>query len=534
MTQAATGEFSRFRSLFWPIHRFELGRFLPMLLIYSLIVFNYSVLRAAKDALVITAPSSGAEAIPFIKVWAILPMAILFTFIFTRLSNKYHRDRVFYIMMWTFLSFFALFAFILYPLRDYLHPNGLADHLQSILPQGFSGLIAIFRNWTFTMFYVMSELWGTTIMTVLFWGFANEVTSVKDAKRYYAILGLGANIGTIIAGQVAIFLSSEFLFQRLSLVQDRWGQSLILLTTLVVVTGAAALLLYRYLTTRTLPEEEREAAQISEKEKQEEKAKLKMGIRKNFAYLAKSPYLVCIALLVLAYNVSLNMIEVVWKDQLRILYPNPADYNAYMGQVLTFIGITSTIVSAFICGNVIRKYGWTVSALCTPIILLITGAFFFVFLLFKDFPMIGVVSTLLGTTPLALCVFFGSMQNCFSRAGKFTFFDATKEIAFIPLSKECKLKGKAAIDGVGSRLGKSGGSLVHQFLLMIFGSVSLSTPYVGVILLIVFVGWIIAVRSLGRRFEEVTSQAKQVDIPSDTPKVPAKGSEVRGYREVEV
>ena len=78
----ATGEFGRIRSFLWPIHKFEIKKFVPLLLIYALIVFNYSTLKAFKDSLVITAPSSGAEAIPFIKVWAILPMAILSTYFF--------------------------------------------------------------------------------------------------------------------------------------------------------------------------------------------------------------------------------------------------------------------------------------------------------------------------------------------------------------------------------------------------------------------------------------------------------------------
>ena len=33
-------------------------------------------------------------------------------------------------------------------------------------------------------------------------------------------------------------------------------------------------------------------------------------------------------------------------------------------------------------------------------------------------------------------------------------------------------EGKAAIDGIGSRLGKTGGSLVHQMLLIVYGSIS--------------------------------------------------------------
>ncbi|HPE85457.1 MAG TPA: Npt1/Npt2 family nucleotide transporter, partial [Chlamydiales bacterium] len=209
-------EFGRLRRWIWPIHRSELKKFLPLFLIYGLICFNYSLLRAAKDALVITAPSSGAEAIPFIKVWAILPMAFLVTYLFTRISNRLGRDRTFYVMIGIFLTFFALFSFVIYPFKDALHPHAFADHMQSILPKGFNGMIAMVRNWTYTAFYVMSELWGTMIMTVLFWGFTNQVTKVNDAKRFYAIFGLGANLFATIGGLASASLSSGWIADQLS------------------------------------------------------------------------------------------------------------------------------------------------------------------------------------------------------------------------------------------------------------------------------------------------------------------------------
>ena len=85
-------------------------------------------------------------------------------------------------------------------------------------------------------------------------------------------------------------------------------------------------------------------------------------------------------------------------------------------------------------------------------------------------------------------------------------------MSFIPLSAECKLKGKAAIDGVGSRLGKSGGSVIHQFLLMIFGTVSASTPYVAGIMLIVIFAWISSTFSLGKQFNALSDQQASVDV----------------------
>lgn len=468
-----------------------------MLLIYFLICFNYTILRAAKDSLVITARSSGAEALPFIKVWAILPMALLMTFFFTRLCNRYKKENVFYIMMGVFLGFFALFALVLYPFRDTLHPHELADKMQQLLPHGFSGFIAIFRNWTFTAFYVMSEMWSTMVMTVLFWSFANEVTNIKDAKRFYGLVLIGANLSCIAAGAAAVWISDAGSRLALPFGSDPWGQSIFFVCGLVILIGIATCALFRWLNLQGYG---------YSATPNEEKKKLKMGLRSNFSYIAKSKYLLFIAIIVVAYNITINLTEVVWKDQLKQLCPDPNSYNIYMGKVLRAMGIISTVIALLISGNMIRRLSWTFSALIPPVILAVTGIGFFSFLFFKDSVNAMAITAFFHTTPLALCVFFGSLQNCLSRTSKFTFFDATKEMAFVPLPKESKLKGKAAIDGVGSRLGKSGGALVHQSLLMFTGSVALSTPYVAIILLAVVGAWVIAVRSLGQQFQSLTAE----------------------------
>ena len=113
---------------------------------------------------------------------------------------------------------------------------------------------------------------------------------------------------------------------------------------------------------------------------------------------------------------------------------------------------------------------------------------------------------LTGATPLVMVVFFGSAQNILSRAAKYSVYDATKEMAFIPLSAEWKLKGKAAIDGVCSRMGKSSGSVVHQTLLLLFSTFSASAPYVAVVLFAVIAVWVAATRILGQKFNEMTAQ----------------------------
>ena len=482
-----------------------------MFFIYSLIAFVYSLLRTVKDPLVITAPDSGAIALPFLKIWFILPMAFAGTFLFTRLSNRYSREKVFYIMISIFLVFFVVFAFVLYPFRDVLHPTALGNSLRAHSPKGLWGMIAVFQNWSFSLFYVMAELWGAIVMTVLFWAFANEVTSVKDARRFYGIYGLGANIATTLVGILPGYWLSSTMYKKLaSYSHDDWGAKLMFISIVIAIVGVIVIGLYHWLTHHIFRKEIVESRPFDETHSKKEK----MSLRTNFAYLMKSKYLIYIAILVLGFNISLTMIEVIWKDQIHKLFPNPTDFSNYNEQVALYIGLTATVFSLFFCRQTIRRFGWSAGAYFTPIIIGVTGLLFFFFLLFEHTNLVLTVATFLGTTPLAIAVFWGTLNNTFSRASKFTFFDVTKEMAFIPLPAEAKLKGKAAIDGIGSRLGKTGGSVIHNVLLVSFSTLAFSAPFIALILCGVVAAWIAAVRALGKQFRELSEDEGTPSAPA--------------------
>lgn len=500
MAQPSGKQFSSLRQFLWPVHGFEMKKLIPMLLIFFFISLNYNVLRTMKDALVVTAKGSGAEVIPFIKVWVMFPMAIVLTFLYTRLANRYSREMVFYAMMGVFLVYFFAFMTLLYPNEAFLHPHALSDRLQLILPEGFKGLIAMFRYWTFTSFYVMSELWGTMILFTLFWGFANQVTRVDEAKRFYGLFGIGANLSGVAAGLLAQLLIEFAPVIPLPFapdVADRW---LYLLIILVLSCGVISMALFRWMNLAVLTDPK----YYEQKSAQEEKeTKTRLSVRDSFAYVLRSRYLICIATIVIAYNIVINLTEVLWKHQVSELYPNPQDYTAYQYQITTIIGVIATVCAFLVSGNCIRRFGWTFTALLTPVILLITSLGFF-YAFFAKAALADVTMAVFGMTPLALAVFFGSAQNCLSRAAKYTVFDATRELAYVPLSSDSKLKGKAAIDGVCSRLGKSGGSLVYQILLISCSTVVASAPYIAICLFLVIAAWIFATRSLGAEFHALT------------------------------
>ncbi len=498
MSNAQKSEFGLVRSCLWPIHKHELFKLLPMVLMIWLIVFVYDVIRNMKDAVIVTA--AGAEVIPFIKVWALLPGAILLTLIYARLSNKYSQERVFYIMTTGFLSFFALFAFFIYPIRDSLHAHSLANYLEGVLPAGLKGMVSMCRYWSFTIFYITAELWGVIVLSVMFWGFANQVTRVGEARRFYSVFCIGANTAAIFAGLITSILPSSET-NLVTHMKDDWHASLNILTLVIIGCGVLAMVLYRWMHTNVLTDPQ--FADFHEA-KEQYKTKKKLSLRESFAFLSNSRYLICIAILVVSYNLVLNLVEVIWKDQLRRLYPSTDDYFAYMSIMTSWMGVFSFCTAIFMA-QIIGRFGWTRTALITPVIMLVTSVGFFGFLFYQNYMGADPNLAILGFSPLSIAVFFGGAQICLSKAMKYSVFDSTKEIAFIPLSHDVKLRGKAAIDGVGSRLGKSGGSLVHTILLMVLGTLASSAPYVAALLISVIGIWIYAARALGMQFNEITA-----------------------------
>lgn len=499
MAQDVKPEFSKWRAFFWPIHAFELKKILPMLLMFFCISFNYTVLRDTKDTLIVT--TAGAEAIPFLKVWGVVPAAILFMLIYAKMSNLLSKEMLFYATILPFIIFFALFTTVLYPNREFLHPHAFANMLKASLPIGFAGFIESIRNWTYSLFYILAELWGSAVLSLLFWGFANEITKVSEAKRFYTLFGLGANFALMFSGP-AIVRASD-IRKLLPAGVDAWQVSLNYLMSMVVIAGFIIIAVYYWINRKVLTDARfYDPSQIKSKAK-----KPKMSIKESLLYLAKSKYILCIALLVISYGIAINLIEVTWKSQLKLQYPNPNDYSAFMGKFSFITGLTTIFMLLFVGGNAIRR-GWKFAAMITPTLLLITGVGFFAFVIFRD-SLLDYISAL-GTTPLMLAVLFGAAQNIISKSAKYSLFDPTKEMTYIPLDQESKVKGKAAIDVVGARLGKSGGSLIQQVLLITCGSIAAITPYVAVILFFIIAVWVMAVRSLSKQFLQLTAEKQSL------------------------
>lgn len=483
----------------------EVKKMLPLAVMFFMVLFNYTILRNTKDVLIVTDPRSGAETIPFLKTYVLIPGTIVFFALYVRLCAVCSQAMIFYICTVFFLVFFGVFAFILYPIKDVIHPNGFCDWLLEVLPASFLGPVAMIRLWTFSLFYLMAELWGSVVLSLLFWSFANQVCSVAEAKKFYPLFGMFANVALVVSGNFVTYVANMRKAKGEEEGVDPWQMSLVYLISACLISGVCLIGAFSYMQRCVV----NDPNLVEQTQTKKAKSKSNMSMGESIKYLMNSPYILDLGVLVIGYGMAINLIEVTWKSRLKLQYPEPNDYAAFMGMYSTATGV-STIVLMLVGQRFLSWFGWGVTAVCTPVVCLATGVCFFSLILFPS--LWDPVAVMWGVDALLLSVLVGTAQNVGTKATKYGMFDPTKEMAYIPLDAEQKTKGKAAIDVIASRMGKSGGSLIQQFLILFLGTLSACAPYIGLFLLAITLVWIRAVVRLNKQFVALTTKEKASSI----------------------
>ena len=508
------------RQTIFPIYSTqETIKFLYIGSIKFFIILALTLTRDTKDTLVVT--QCGAESIAFLKIYGVLPVATLYIAYYSKLSNIVSSKKaLFYITCIPFFVFFVMYDLLIHPNTHWLHPSidtvrqtfqtlGLVATSAvtgSSTGGGITVLMNIISHWTSAIFYIMAEIYSSVSVGLLFWSFANDVVSIEQAKRFYPLFAQMSGLAPVLAGQYMVHYASR---------APNFATSLHRLT--IAITIAGIMICFSYHKSCTFVErtegikidgsdvklvgdtnenstatQTETAATLPTKKKK----KPKLSMTESAKFLAGSQYLRLIAMLVLGYGLSINFTEIIWKSLVKKLYPNPLEYQRFMGNFSSVVGICTCIV-IFFGVHVIRLLGWRVGAMATPSIMAVISVPFFVCIL------LGIDNNPLRLQTAVLC---GTILSLVSKTSKYALFDPTTQMAYIPLDEESKIKGKAAIDVLGSRIGKSGGSFIQQGLVFGFGNILNAAPVVATIYYGVLVAWISAANRLSTLFNKTQQQ----------------------------
>ncbi|KAI3512645.1 hypothetical protein L1887_19963 [Cichorium endivia] len=135
------------------------------------------------------------------------------------------------------------------------------------------------------------------------------ITTVEEAKKFYPLFGLGANVALIFSGRTVKYFSN--MRKHLGPGVDGWAISLKYMMSIVVLMGFAICGLYWWVNTFfPLPTRSKK-----------KKEKPNMTTMESLKFLASSPYIRDLATLVVAYGISINLVEVTWKSKLKAQFP---------------------------------------------------------------------------------------------------------------------------------------------------------------------------------------------------------------------
>lgn len=497
--QTQPKEFNKFQELVWPIHNYELKKFLPMSFLMFFILFVYTLVRDLKDIFVQyhthiwagAGKADTAQLISALKVWYVMPVAFLAVMAFSYLMNKFDFKKTFYIIISSFMIFYAIYGFILYPnLNSLIMSTEQITAMTEAAPAFFRTFLTCLGNWPITLFYTISEIWGTMAISSLFWMFANAVTMKSEVKRFFGLFSLIGNIGTIIAG-----VTIKTALKNASVSNVR------MIMVAVILFGAAIMAIYWYINNKILTDPRfYDASQIKPKKKKE-----KVSILDGIKILFTNSYLLLIGVLVMGYGIAINFAEVIMKAHMKEAFDGPG-YASMQGNISIFTGVFSifiTIIGAFI----LRTCKWRTSAVITPSIFLVLGGVFFALVLYRQF----VSAQIFGMSALILATWFGIIQDALCKSVKYSLFDTTKSMAYIPLDEDTKTKGQSAVEVIGGRAGKAGASLIQQVMYGIVPNIMSHVVTIVGIFAVTVVAWIASVFSLSKKYEAAVAKNAEND-----------------------
>ena len=489
---------SKIKEAIWPIARSELKLFMPMALLMFCTLFNFSALRSVKDALVI--PALGAEVISFLKLWVVLPSALIFTLIYAKLSNAFSAEKVFYIVVSSFLVIFWIFIFVIYPNQDIYHPS--SESITTLIHQfpNFKWFIKIASKWGYIIMYIFAELWGVVVINLMFWQFANHVIDTSKARRFYPILALLGNLGLILAGNsIVCFADTNSIFYLwLSKLTpnalDTTEITIKLVVMAITTVGIIAMLILRYIHTHVFIH-----VAPTEVAHNPYATQTSLSMKESIKLIFSSKYIGYILVMVVCYGLVVNIIEGPWKSKLRELYPSTNEYLAFMGHFNIWMG-SSCVIMTILGSNILRR-SWFIAALMTPFMMAVTGTLFFIFVIWGN-----KIDDIFLFSPLYAAVLAGAAQNILSKSTKYSLFDSTKEMAYIPLSVELRTKGKAAAEIVGLKLGKSLGAFVQSFIFILWPIATFEsiTPMLMIVFLLVITVWFVDLQKLNKEYKKLS------------------------------
>ena len=434
-----------FRFLWGDLTKEEFKKFGILSATFFFIIGSYWLLRPLKDG--IFRAIVGIEYQPLAKIASLCVLIPLILF-YSKLVDLFEKHKLFYIICSLYGLIFLTIAYLL------TTSIGLVNTVSS--PYRIFGWVT----------YIAIESFGS-IVVALFWSFVASFIDSSAAKRGFAFIISGAQVGSILGPTLATY-SEKFGIPFLGFVAA-CGIFMIPVLVMFFMQKVG----YEY--------------QLKQKEKkQEQLIKSKTGIFEGLKLLFTKPYLLGILGIATFYEVIGTILDF----QMKMLASqkfgaNIEAFTSFMGRFGQVTNTIALLLALLGTSYLMRRFGLTFCLLTFPII-------------------VGFVVGGVYINPTLLTVFISMV---FVKGLSYSLNNPSKEMMYIPTSKDIKFKAKSWIDMFGGRSAKATGSAItatfrHSLSNLMFYGTIISLGFVGF--------WIMAALFVGKKFYKLTTEGKIV------------------------
>ena len=449
----------------------EIKKFGLLSIIFFLVIGTYWLLRLIKYTIFLKVafpeclgwePEQGRCFEPTAKKlspWVVLFMVV----IYSKLVDKVKKHQLFYIICTFYGLLFAGCATVL-----------LIKDTYGVETVGRTALATL--GW---LSYFAVESFGSLVVS-LFWAFTNSTTDSDSAKRGFPFIVAMAQLAAIF-GSATLFFSGH-------------------IGVLWPIVFIAAFLVFMVIPVVHYFVRHTPADQLVGNTKAAATEKRKEGFIEGFVagltLLFSRPYLLGVLVISTFYEAVSQIVEY----QMRV-YSSMSP--AYQGEIafarfMSIYGMSVNIISFLVAllgtGYILKRFGPRVSLLIYPITYALTLFGLFAYFKFNPSP-----EALLWATFVAVVIIKGV---------GYAVNAPTKEMMYIPTSKDAKFKSKGWIDTFGSRFSKSSGAHVNDIFkndlpsLMVYGS-AIGFGVVGI--------WIMAAVYVGNKNKQLLESRQIIE-----------------------
>lgn len=390
---------------------------------------------------------NGYSCQPTAKMISLLVVIALVSVV-AKLVDLVQKQTLFYIVSGAYAVLFIGIAFAL------VHPTiGLANTVAD--PSRLLGWVT----------YCAAESYGS-ITIPLFWGFVNSITGADSAKRGYPIIFSIGQVGSI---------SAPLLMQN--------AASIGLGTIGFVAAGAILLFpIMIFVFTSMVPAAASTTA--------EESKKPKTGVLEGLRLIFTRPYLIGVFGLSTLYEVVGTIFEYQMKSMASAQAAgNSEAFASFLGNYGLYLNVSTLVISLLGTSVLLRRFGLLFTALLFPTI----------------------VALMNGTMLVHKTLFVATLASLVLKALSYAVNNPTKELMYIPTSKDVKFKAKGIIDGFGSRLSKATGAAVSKQITGFTSSAADLVTYGCITNFGIIAVWMGAAAYVGGAFNKLTRENKIVE-----------------------